>query len=81
MALVDGGPVVKVRTVIRVPDSAKWSAEQIPKLVATPRQPNPRDKDQEEANHLRNTKGIDLGGDGSKLAETPFAPARRGIAA
>ena len=48
VALVDGGPVVKVRTVIRVPDSAKWNAEQIAKLVATPRQPNPRDKEQEE---------------------------------
>ena len=79
VALVDGGPVVKVRTVIRVPDSAKWNAEQIAKLVATPRQPNPRDKEQEEANHLRNTKGIDLGGDGSKLAETPVRQHEEGL--
>ena len=51
-----------------MPDSAKWNAEQIIKLVATPRQPSPRDNDQEEANNIRDTKGIDLGGDGSQLA-------------
>ena len=71
MAFIGGGPVIRVRAVIRVPDSAKWSAEQIMKLVATPRQPNPSDKDQEEDNNIRDTKGIDLGGDGSQLAATP----------
>ena len=45
VALVDGGPVIRVRTVIRVPASAKWNAEQITNLVATPRQPIPSDKE------------------------------------
>ena len=69
MALVEGGPVIRVRTVIRVSDSDKWNAEQIMKLVATPRQPNPSDKVQKEANNILDTKGIDLGEGGSQLAE------------
>ena len=64
---------------IRVPDSAKWNAEQMMKLVATPRQPNPSDKDQEEANNIRDTKGIDLGGDGSQLAEIPMRQHEEGL--
>ena len=66
---MDGGPVIRIRTVMRVPDSDKWNAEQIMKLVAIPKQTNPRDKDQEEANNIRGTNGIDLGGAGSQLAE------------
>ena len=31
---------------IRVPDSEKWNADKISKLIATPRQPNPKDEDQ-----------------------------------
>ena len=61
MAVMDGGPIIRVRTIIRVPDSDKWNADQIMKLVATSRRPNPGDKDQEEANNIRDTKGIDLG--------------------
>ena len=71
VALKDGGPVIRVRTIIRVPDSEKWSAEHIAKVVATPRQPNPRDKEQKDTKNMRDTKGIDLGGDGSLLPETP----------
>ena len=79
VALMDGGPVIRVRTMIRVPDSVKWNAEQVAKLVAIPRQPNPRDKDQEDANNIRDTKGIDLGGDGSQLAETPVRQHEEGL--
>ena len=71
LALVDGGPVIRVRTMTGAHDSATWNAKQIMMLVASPRRANPRDKDQEEANNIRDTKGIDLGGDGSQLAEIP----------
>ena len=77
VALMNGGPVIRVRTLIRAPDSAKSNAEEIMKLVATPRQPSPRDKDQEEANNIRDPKGVDLGGDGPQLAEIPCASARK----
>ena len=70
---------MNVRIAIRVPDSDKWNAEQIMKLAATPRQPNPRDKDQEEANNFRDAKGIDLGGDRSQLAETPVRQHEDGL--
>ena len=42
VALLGGGPVIRVRTVIRKPDSGKWSDEEIKKIEATPRHPNPR---------------------------------------
>ena len=71
VALLSGGPVVRARTVIRVPDSEKWNAEEVMKIVATPRQPNPHNKKQREANNMRDIKGLDLGGDGSTLEETP----------
>ena len=58
VALKDGGPVERVRTSIRVPDSEKWSAEQIAKVVATPRQPNPRDKEQKDTKNMRDTMGL-----------------------
>ena len=32
VALVGGGPVIRVRTVIRVPDSEKWKADEIREL-------------------------------------------------
>ena len=79
MAFLDGGPVVKVRAVIRVPDSDKLNAEQIIKLEATPKRPNPRDKDQEEANNIRDTNSIDMGGDGSELAEIPVRQREEGL--
>ena len=41
-------------------------------MIATPRQPNPKDEDQKEPKSMRETIGIDLGGDESKLSETPM---------
>ena len=75
VALLGGGPVIRVRTIIRRPDSEKWNAEEVGKLTATPRQPNPLNKEQTEPNSIRETKGIDIGGDGSKLLETPVQEA------
>ena len=61
---------MRARTVIRVPDSEKWNAEEVMKIAATPRQPNLHNRKQREANNMRDTKGLDLGGDGSTLEET-----------
>ena len=70
---------MKVRAVIRVPDSDKRNPKQIMKWEATPKRPNPRDKDQEEANNIRGAKGIDSGGDESQLAETPVRQHEDGL--
>ena len=72
MALLGGGPVIRVRTVLRKPDSEKWNPEEVKKMNATPRHPNPSNKVQKERNSVRETKGLDTGGDGSKLHETPM---------
>ena len=71
VALLRGGPVIRVRTVTRVPDSEKWKADEIASLRATPKKPNPLNEEQTEPKTLRETKGIDIGGDGSKLPGTP----------
>ena len=60
VALLEGGPVIRVRTVIRVPDSEKWKADEIAKLRATPRKPNPLDEEQTETKTARETKGLDI---------------------
>ena len=69
--LLSGGPAIRVRTIIRRPDSEKWNATEILNIVATRRRPNPRNTDQREPNSMRETKGFDIGGDGFKLSETP----------
>ena len=69
--MLSGGPITRVRTVIRRPDSEKWNATEILNIVATPRRPTPRNTDQREPNSMRETKGFDIGGDGPKLNETP----------
>ena len=60
-----------MRAVIRVPDSEKWKADEIQKLRATPKRPNPFNEEQKETKSMRQTKGIEIEGDASKLAETP----------
>ena len=65
VALFGGGPVVCVRTVIRVPDSDTWKADEIASLKATPKMPNPLSKEQTETKRMLEMKGIDIGGDGS----------------
>ena len=72
MALTDGFPVVMVRTIIRVFDSDKKSAEQIATVAATPRHPNLRNKEQKDTKNMRDTKGNVLGGVGFLLLETPI---------
>ena len=41
-------------------------------MKATPRQPNPSNKDQKEPNSVHETKGLDTGCDGFKLPATPM---------
>ena len=41
-------------------------------MKPTTRQPNPSNKEQKEPNSVRETKGLDIGGDGSKLPATPM---------
>ena len=70
VALIGGGPVVRVGTVIRVPDSQKWKAGEVANLKATPKRPNPLNKEQTETKTMWETKGLDIGGDGSRLPKT-----------
>ena len=70
VALLGGAPVIRVRTVIRVPDSEKWKADEIASVRATPKKRNSLNEAQTETKTLRETKGFDIGGDGSKLPET-----------
>ena len=44
VAMLNGGPVVRVRTVLRRPDFKKWNLEELKKVVATPRRPNPKNE-------------------------------------
>ena len=46
-------------------------ADEIASLRATPKKPNPLNDEQTETTTLRETKGIDIGGDGFRLPETP----------
>ena len=62
VALANGGPVIRVRTVKNRPEDDRWNAEQIEKIVASPRAPNPLDEDQDDPQPPRLTKGADPGG-------------------
>ena len=75
VALPHGGPVIRVRTVLRRPDSEKWSVDAVLAIKATPRVPNPRDERQGQPEHIKDTKGVEVGGDGSMLEETPVRSA------
>ena len=65
-----GGPAIRVRTVIRVPDLETLKANEIASLRAAPMKPNPLNEEQTETKTLRETKGLDIGGDDFKLPET-----------
>ena len=71
VAMLDGGPVLRVRTVKRRMLSERWSAVNIKGIRATPRVPNPKDVGQERPMHEAGTKGIPLGMDtvGSMVPE------------
>ena len=79
VALLDGGPVIHVRTIFRKPEDQRWNMEAVKGIKATIKKPNPKDEEQEEPEHAKATKGIDLGGDGSKLDETPVQDKQSGI--
>ena len=51
MALLGGGPVERIRTSIRLLDSEKWKADEIEKLRATPKRPNPQNAEQKDKEH------------------------------
>ena len=46
VALENGGSVIRVRTVKRRPSDDRWNAKAIEDVVASPKVPNPKDKDQ-----------------------------------
>ena len=79
VALPDGGPVIKVRTVIRRPDPEKLDVEAICAIKAAPARPNPKNEDQMEPENIKNMKGLDIGGDGSKLPEAPTRDVEAGL--
>ena len=58
VVLAEGGPAIKVRTVKRKPLQDRWNAEEILKICATPRKPNPRDPKQEDTRCERMTEGL-----------------------
>ena len=70
VALLSGGPVVRVRTVIRRPESERWNALDILQIKATPKRPKPLNDEQQEPTSVNEGKGLDISGDGSKLERT-----------
>ena len=60
VALLNGGPGIRVRTIVRVPDSEKWKADEISKLRATTKMQNPMVEEQTETKTARETKGLDF---------------------
>ena len=67
VALRDGGAAIRVRTVLRRPKSDRWNPDAIREVRATPRMPNPKDRDQQEAMPERLTRKVELGVDGTNL--------------
>ena len=68
--LPEGGPVIRVRTVVRRPASERWDAKAISDVIALPRLPNPRDTRQEKIEPESMTQGISVDGDsGANLKE------------
>ena len=43
---------MRVRTVIRVPDSEKWKADEVLKVKATPKRPNPLNSEQTDTKSI-----------------------------
>ena len=64
------GQVIRVCTVFRRPESERWDAEEILKIRATPRRPNPLNVEQEEPTSVSETVGFEIRGDGSKLLDS-----------
>ena len=79
VALLEGGPVIHVRTIFRKVEEQRWSIDAVKGIKATITKPNPKDDTQEEPEHAKATKGIDIGGDGSGLGDTPVQEKATGI--
>ena len=58
---------MRVRTIKRRPPSERWSLDSIQAIASSPRVPNPKDPRQAEPRPERLTKGIDPGGDGTRI--------------
>ena len=67
MVLRDGGAAIRVRTVMRRPMKDRWNADEVKNITPTPRQPNPKDVEQDEAMPERLSRGPEVGEDGSAL--------------
>ena len=70
VVLGDGGAAIRVIKAIRAM-SDRWNPDVIKAIRATPRVPNPRDKDQVRAMPDDQTKKIELGEDGSQIPLQP----------
>ena len=67
VVLDDGGPAIRVRTVNRKPMTVRWNADKVKKVRARPRNPNPKDEDQQETLPERLTRGMEIGENGDKI--------------
>ena len=71
MALPNGGPVIRARTVIRKPESERWSPIAISEIKAIPRTPNPKDKAQQKVESESMTIGISPEGESGINVKVP----------
>ena len=71
MALPSGGPVIRVRTVIRKPESERWSPIATSEIKAIPRTPNPKDKAQQKVESESMTIGISPEGESGINVKVP----------
>ncbi len=49
LVAIPSGPVVRVRSVRPVAEGSRWSAEAVEKIIATPNEPNPKNRQQGDA--------------------------------
>ena len=63
VVLPDGGPAIRVRTIVRRPVSERWDHQAIAAIKATPSQPNPKDKGQRTVEPESSTTGASVEGD------------------
>ena len=71
VALPGGGPVIRVRTVIRKPESERWSPIAVREIKAIPRAPNPKDKAQQRVEPESMTRGISPEGESGINIKVP----------
>ena len=60
--LREGGAAIRVRSVKRRPEDERWCAQAIKDIVASPKAPNPKDKNQGDVMPERLTRDADPGG-------------------